>query len=759
MGLAQQRGMLPGVSDSDAELDDTQTRLRAQSSALLEPGETCWRIETADRAAVLIDAEDYFQALRHAFAAARERVFIIGWDVDSRTRLSPDKRPADGLPATLLPFLKAVLRRRPQLQIYIVAWDFSLIYALEREFLPSITFAHAHPRLHFLLDGSHAIGASHHQKFVVVDDRLAFVGGIDLTIRRWDRAAHGWHDPQRVDPDGQPYAPMHDLQLCFDGTAAGALADLARERLARALEGQSSRTLKLPPSAPTAARTAHDLWPPLAHVDFAATTLGIARTWIAASDPQTGVREIEALTRRVLANAEHYIYIENQYLTSAAAADALAASLQRRVGPEIVVVLPKYECGWLERSSMGVLRHRVLQRLRSADPHGRLHLFHPKLPDEVGESMNVHAKLMIVDGRLLKIGSANLSNRSLGLDTECDIAFEARPGDPASLETRRGIQAVLHRLLAEHLALTPEQCAEQLERSGSLYELIASRAGQPRCLEALPETREVAPPVDLGALGDWAVDPERPMAAETFVQGLLPADLRHPGLRSIGASIAMLTPLLVFAWLCHGQGSGAAWVLRLVDFLQHSARAPLYVWLAFALGCIGFVPVSLLLAACVVVFDPLHGFLYALSGALIAALLCHRIGRTWREATLRQLRGRHGRQLQRGLRVQAFRATLLARLLPAGNFTAGNLLAGALNFDFWRFFLGNLVGLACGIAGLVVFAQLLASAFAQPDAWSVSLACACGVTLIGVSYGLARSFVTPARSRRAGSGHNAALHS
>jgi phosphatidylserine/phosphatidylglycerophosphate/cardiolipin synthase-like enzyme/uncharacterized membrane protein YdjX (TVP38/TMEM64 family) len=741
--------MLPVLSEADAELDDTQTRLRALPSALLEAGETCWRLETADRVAVLIDAADYFSAFRHAVAAARERVFIIGWDVDSRTRLSPDKRPADGLPATLLPFLKAVLRRRPQLQIYIVAWDFSLIYALEREFLPSITFAHAHPRLHFVLDGSHALGASHHQKLVVVDDRLAFVGGIDLTIRRWDRASHAWHDGQRVDPDGQPYAPMHDVQLCLDGAAARALAELARERLARALESQTGQALELPPSANHAGPTAYDLWPPFAQVDFAATTVGIARTWIAATEAQAEVREIEALTRRALASAEHYIYIENQYLTSAAAADALSASLQRPDGPEIVVVLPKYECGWLERSSMGVLRHRVLQRLRSADPHGRLHLFHPKLPDEVGESMNVHAKLLIVDGRFLKIGSANLSNRSLGLDTECDIAIEARAGEPAAHETRRGIQGVLHRLLAEHLALTPEQCAERLERGGTLRELIASRAGQPRCLEALPETRAVAPPVDLGALGDWVVDPERPMAAETFVQGLLPADLRHPGLRSVGASIAMLTPLLVFAWLCHVHGSGEPWVVRLVDFLQHSPRAPLYVWLTFALGCISFVPISLLLAACVVVFDPLHAFVYALSGALLGATLCHSIGRTWREATLRQLRGRHGRHLQRGLRVQAFRATLLARLLPAGNFTAGNLLAGALNFAFWRFFLGNLLGLSCGIAGLVVFAQLLANAFSQPDAQTIAFACASGVALIGVSYALARSFVTPARPQRA----------
>ena len=71
-----------------------------------------------------------------------------------------------------------------------------------------------------------------HQKIVVVDDAVAFSGGLDLTTRRWDTRAHRLDDPGRVDLAGVPYAPFHDVQAIVDGKAAAALAELARVRWA-----------------------------------------------------------------------------------------------------------------------------------------------------------------------------------------------------------------------------------------------------------------------------------------------------------------------------------------------------------------------------------------------------------------------------------------------------------------------------------------------------------------------------------------------
>jgi phospholipase D1/2 len=724
------------IADSDAWVGDAPAG--QSSSAWLVPGETCWRIETAERLAVIVDAADYFAALRQAIAAARHHVIIIGWDVDSRTRLTPEQRTKDGWPATLLPFLKAMLRRRPELHIAIAAWDFSVIYALEREFLPSYTFKNVHPRLHFVLDSQHAVGASHHQKLVIIDDQLAFVGGIDLTIRRWDRSAHRWDDKQRVDPAGEPYAPMHDVQLCLDGAAARALAELARARL-KSAGAHPTPALEAP--AHTSAAPV-ELWPTELPVDFAKTPLAIARTYAGTMQRPREVREIEALTRTALLSARDYVYIENQYLTSTSAAGALLESLRRPDGPEIVVVLPKVECGWLEQSSMGVLRERVLERLRRGDVHQRLHLYYPKLPEEGDQCLNVHSKLLIVDDRLLKVGSANLSNRSQGLDTECDVAIEA-PDAAHTPRTREAIRDVLYRLLSEHLALSSGVCAQHFARGGSLVSLIETRRGTARCLEPLPMSAEAAP-LDLAKFGDWVVDPERPMAAETFIQGVFPTDLRHPLLRSTAASLALLAPVSLLSWWWNADAGGA--VHAAVDALRNSPNAATYAVFAYALGCCAFVPISVLLAATVVLFEPGRAFLCALSGTLLGATLAYGVGRIWRRSTLLFLRGRRARELYRGLREQAFRATVLARLLPAGNFTASNLLAGALSLSFGRFLLGNLVGLSFGIAWLMGFAHTLMVTLKQPTFSNLVVTGVTAAAMLALCYGLAHWFAKPSRN-------------
>ena len=105
-------------------------------------------------------------------------------------------------------------------------------------------------QIRFCLDDDLPFGASQHQKIVVVDDALAFSGGLDLTTRRWDTRAHRLDDPRRVDLAGVPYAPFHDVQAMVDGKAAAALAELARVRWTH---GACERA---PPVRPTG-----DPWP------------------------------------------------------------------------------------------------------------------------------------------------------------------------------------------------------------------------------------------------------------------------------------------------------------------------------------------------------------------------------------------------------------------------------------------------------------------------------------------------------------------
>ena len=450
---------------------------------ILSEGRNCWRIAHAARAAFLIDGDAYFTAFRAAALRARESIVIVGWDLDSRERLGrggggPTSGPSDDddLPAALVPFLNELLTRRPGLQVHVLVWDFSMIFAFEREPLPTYQFAlRAHPRLHFHMDGVHPVGASHHQKVVVVDDAVAFAGGIDLTKCRWDTPEHRAVDPRRVDPGGKPYGPIHDVQMVVDGEAAAALGELVRWRWNQATGQPLAVPARRSKRAFADARD-DDGWPPGLRPDVQDVPIAIART-LPAYEDRPAASEVHQLVLDAIAAARRFLYVENQYLTSASVGEALAGRLRDEQGPEVVLVLPRFECGWLEQSSMGVLRARMLAHLRNADRHCRLHVYYPTVPGLPSDGcVNVHAKILVVDDRLLRIGSSNLSNRSMGFDTECDLAIEAQTEGG---ETARAIAGLRNRLLGEHLGVSPDEVAVATAAQGSLVAAIESLRGRP----------------------------------------------------------------------------------------------------------------------------------------------------------------------------------------------------------------------------------------------------------------------------------------
>ena len=252
-----------------APVSPAQASSAPEPSSLIRPGHNAWRRERAGRAAVLIDAGRYFGAVREALLNARSTVFIIGWDLDSRTRLvGEDCRADDGFPEGLIDFLTAIVKRRPELLIHVLVWDYSILYAIERELFPTASLRWGTPRhIRFCLDDDLPLGASQHQKIVVIDDAVAFSGGLDLTTRRWDTREHRLDDPAPRRLAGVPYAPFHDVQAMVDGKAAAALAELARGRWAH---GACERA---PPIRP-----AGDPWPQSIAPDLTGIDVGIART-------------------------------------------------------------------------------------------------------------------------------------------------------------------------------------------------------------------------------------------------------------------------------------------------------------------------------------------------------------------------------------------------------------------------------------------------------------------------------------------------
>ncbi|HKI59853.1 MAG TPA: phospholipase D-like domain-containing protein, partial [Mariprofundaceae bacterium] len=407
---------------------------------MLNPTSNCWRIEQADRLAFLIDADDYFRVLRQAMLQAHHSIYILSWDINSQLRLRGNDD--DSFPERLGDFLNALAKEKPDLNIYILNWDFAMIFAPAREFLPIYKMDwKTHHRVHFCLDDQHPEGASQHQKIVVIDDSLAFNGGLDLTLGRWDTSDHQADNPDRDRLDSKICNPYHDIQIMVSGAAAGALADLARSRWHNA----TGKKLAEMDSTP------EPLWPEQVPIDIERARVGIARTQGAFKKLEE-IREIQQHYCDAIATAERSIYIENQYLTAPAIENALRQSLEREEGPEIILVLPRETDGWLSQYTMDVLRIRLIRKLQETDHQQRLRVLYPDGPDLANKPINVHAKVMVVDDKIAVVGSANLNNRSMGLDSECNLIVE---GDSA--ESKRGIASFRNRLMAEHMGSTEEK--------------------------------------------------------------------------------------------------------------------------------------------------------------------------------------------------------------------------------------------------------------------------------------------------------------
>ncbi len=433
------------------------------TAPLLRPGQTCWRIAHADRIAFLIDAASYFEAVRAALLAARRQVLLVAWDFDPRVELVRHRPLADGWPNTIESLLEAIVAARPELHVHVLRWQMPVPMGIRHPFKPlRLLDWQTDRRLQYRLDGHHPPGGCHHQKILVVDDALAFCGGMDFAGNRWDTPEHREDDPRRVQPLGGHYEPRHDVMAMVDGDVARCLGELARERW-RGATGES-----LP--APAAEGGAP--WPGHVAADECHIAVGLART-----DPKwpngAPVREIEALYLDAVAAARRHIYIESQYFAWRRIADALARRLGERDGPEVVIVLPRESPSWIEHQLMDAPRAFLVERLRRADRHRRLRVCQPV--GSSGQPITIHSKVMIVDDRFLRVGSANLNNRSMGFDTECDLAVEASgPGE------RDTVQTFLGRLLAEHLGLDPAIVRERLSRHGlvRLVDEAARRGGR-----------------------------------------------------------------------------------------------------------------------------------------------------------------------------------------------------------------------------------------------------------------------------------------
>lgn len=101
---------------------------------IITPGANCWGTYVTDESGLLIDCRAYYRAFYQAATAAQQYILIAGWQFDSLVALlrGPDVR--DGVQEVrFLPLLNQLCKRNPHLHVYILAWDFALLFLWERE--------------------------------------------------------------------------------------------------------------------------------------------------------------------------------------------------------------------------------------------------------------------------------------------------------------------------------------------------------------------------------------------------------------------------------------------------------------------------------------------------------------------------------------------------------------------------------------------------------------------------------------------------
>jgi phospholipase D1/2 len=659
--------------------------------SIVKLGSNAWRHARADRAAVFLDVASCYGAVRSSLLKARHSVLIAGWDIDSRTPLvGPSGHADDGLPQELGPFLKALAKRTPDLRIRLLLWDFSSLYALEREAFPKAKLNWQNVDL--CLDNVLPVGSSQHQKLVIVDDSVAFSGGLDLTIRRWDTSAHAFANPLRCDPAGKPYDPFHDVQIVVEGKAAGELSDLVRERWRCANGNDVQRGQR------------GEVWPDGLDADFEYVGIGISRTCPPRPD-SAGVREIETLFIDMIAAARKSIYIENQYLTSPKIAEALASQLRAFPALEVLIVAPRSHDPWLEALTMRNGRIRFRQIV--ADAGGdRFRLVYPQVSSK-GETkgVTVHSKVMIIDDIILRVGSANLNNRSMGADSECDLVIESVDRDGA-------IGRVRDRLLAMHCGLPEDEARRAVFERGLIGASRALRS-QSHCLADIDDGEPNAE--EFAAYLQKVGDPERPIDVGEFIAQAAGADGKAAR-KHAAASIAVtaLVLLLIAAGWAYFTDDARGLVASVAAGSPSGVMTLVYIVAMFVLGSLLMLPVTFLIVGFSAAFGFAAGMGCAAVGTLISAAVGYGIGAYFGKEPVRQFIGGRVLAIRDAIARRGVLAVAAIRVLPIAPFTLVNLAAGATGIGFPAFLAGTFLGMLPGFVVLSVLGRELYVFAADP---------------------------------------------
>ena len=698
--------------------------VESYKNVTLKEGENCWRRSHIRDGAFILSGQEFFRAFRRALLQAERYVYILAWDLSESIELVRDDDFDDGHPTQMNDFVFSVLESKPELEIYILLWDYSLVYLTEREWLPFTKWREREqPRLHLKADDAINIGASHHQKVIVVDDKLAFCGGFDLSAWRWDTKEHLPHDPRRTHPGGELYQPYHDIHVALTGKAAQDLGDLCVDRWLRAtgdnLPRQTSRNKDIP-------------LPKGIHRDFGDIEVGIALTYSAYKSYQP-VYQIERMYLDVIKSSRQYIYIENQYLSSHTITNALIERLREADGPEIILVLTK-KTGWLEEKTLGLLRDRLLEKLVKADKYGHFFAFYPHVEDDSGNESQVyvHAKLLLADDRTVVVGSANLSNRSMKVDSEVDLILNhEKPLDE--------VKQLLYRLFSIHFNCSQKEVIRSFASEDSLHGVIKNL-----CEKHLHSLRKLETGTDSPLLRKLAatqlLDPGEPISpAHWMREAIKGSEIESDDTSKSNKHSYIKWTVILYIGLLMAWGFNTLWsdILNketVMTFLENFRSSPFMIPIIFGLflaAALVAAPINILLVASTVVIGPWTTFACGLTGSLFSAAIAFYAGHRFGKPLIKKIAKKQLKKLSRQVSKRGILSVVMIRLVPIAPFVIVNLVAGSSGINFTTFFFGSILGMVPGMFGVVWVTYTAQAAFTDPQ-WQTWLILGCSLAIIGV---------------------------
>ena len=399
---------------------------------------------------ILIDGSQALPVIAEELKQARSHVHLTGW------YFSPDFALVREGEQVVLRNLLAELAER--IDVRVLAWAGAPLPLFRpsrgdvrtmREQLVGRT------RIQCALDPKERPMHCHHEKTIVIDDRVAFVGGIDLTSETGDRYDTNAH-PARAS------LGWHDASARIEGPAVGDVAEHFRMRW-REVTDETLAPVR--PSQP----------------GDGAVEIQVVRTvpeHVYSALPRGDFRVIESYLRAIQA-AQHFIYLENQFLWSPEIAAALHDKLAQPPSPDfrIVLVLPSKPTSGAD-DTRGVLAELIEQ---DDDAGQVLACTLYARSGSTTDPVYVHAKIGIIDDAWLTLGSANLNEHSLFNDTEMNVVAH---DSELARQTRR-------RLWAEHLELTDEELPDDpIEAIDELWKPI-SKEQLERRLDGRPLTHRL----------------------------------------------------------------------------------------------------------------------------------------------------------------------------------------------------------------------------------------------------------------------------